>query len=335
MYTWIWIPIAAGVFAIALVILRWLLAVRRPGVTRQAAETSPEETREGGRGGAREGAHGAYARSYPAQKILRSIIKSKRALPKEVELAWEASEIIDIQPGAHARTGKEPAPWEKPPASDRTSGPGPTAGREVHVRPGGGRAPGTRTGPGEWEGVSQPSSVPATAAVPLGELQPGSCWGREERYQLPSRYGVDRLVLLARDPYWLYAYWEITHQKYAEMRDKHLREWDLSRPLLRLSDITPGVPQEQRHLDIFITEEADNWYVHVGRPRHTLFAEIGRLLPHSVFVPLVRSNVVTLPPDSVSEEISEEWAPVEWPGRYPGYRRGIGLSSPWVWGRRT
>jgi len=319
MYTWIWILVGAGFFAIALMILRWLLAVRRPGVTRKATETSPEEMREGGRGGARQGVRGTYFRSHAAEKTLRSVIKAKRALPKEVELAWEASEIIDIQPGAYARMGKEPAPGGKPPSFDKTSGPGPTAGTELRVGPGIGPAPGTRTGPREREGVPQPESRP----------------GPEERYQLPSRYGVDRLVLLARDPYWLYAYWEITHQKYAEMRDKHLREWDLSRPLLRLSDITPGVPQEQRHLDIYITEEADNWYINVGRPRHTLFAEIGRLLPHSVFIPLVRSNAVTLPPDSVSEEISEEWAPVEWPGRYPRYRRSIGLSSPWVWGHRT
>lgn len=333
MYTWIWIPIAAGVFVIALVVLRRLLSIRRSGVTRRVRGSSPEHV---GREGARQGARGAYPRWLPAEKTLRSVMKAKRALPKEVELAWEASEIIDIQPGAYARTGKEPAPWEKPGASSETSIPEQAMISDVRVGAGAEGTSGAQAGAGgKRQGTSQPPSVPQALPVPSGELKPGDRLGQEERYQLPSRYGVDRLVLLARDPYWLYAYWEITHQKYAEMRDRHLREWDLSRPLLRLSDITPGVPQEQRYLDIYITDEADNWYIHVGRPRHTLFAEIGRLLPHSVFVPLVRSNVVTLPPDSVSGEISEEWAPVEWPGRYPRYRREIGLSSPWFWGHRT
>jgi len=287
MYTWIWIPVMAGIFAVVLAMLRWLFTMRRSGPTgKDTLISHPEQPEE--------------KRTHRGEKTLRNIIKSKRALPKEVELAWEASDIIDIQPGAYARTGKEPAPWEKPAASGETSG-------------------------------GTPASIERQAETLPAETRTHP----EESYELPSRYGVDRLVLLARDPHWLYAYWEITHQKYAEMRDRHLREWDLSRPLLRLSDITPGVPQEQRHLDVYITEEANNWYIHVGRPRHTLFAEIGRLLPHSVFVPLVRSNAVTLPPDSVSEEISEEWAPLEWPERYPRYRRSVGLSSPWVRGQRS
>ncbi|MBE3519026.1 MAG: DUF4912 domain-containing protein [Firmicutes bacterium] len=325
MYTWIWIPIVAGVLVISLAILGWLMAARL-GAFRRTRRSGPAQVRGDRRNGISE-SRGVQPRSDTASKVIPDLIRKKTSLPKEVEIAWEASEIIDIQPGAYARTGKEPAPWEKPGTPRETPISQPAVAFDIPVSPaaeGASRAGGDRG--------FQPSRAPSG---PGGELEPGDRPAREERYQLPSRYGVDRLVLMARDPYWLYAYWEVTHQKYAEMRDRHLREWDLSRPLLRLQDITPGVPQEQRYLDVYITDDTDNWYIHVGRPRHTLFAEIGRLLPHSVFVPLVRSNVVTMPSDSVSEEISEEWAPVGWPGRYPGYRREIGLSSPWAWGRGT
>lgn len=266
MHIWFWIIVALVAIATA-----YLLAGRTRFFSRAPSATQEKSVKE-------------EPKAPPArEKTLKSVPKTTRALSKEVELAWEASEIIEFQPGAYSR--------------------------------------------------------PAETASTLPAASPGTGVRQGERnyaetYQLPSRYGIDRLVLMPRDPYWLYAYWEITHKKYQEMKEKHLEEWHLSRPILRLSDITPGVPPEQRFLDIFITEEADNWYIHVGRPRHTLFAEIGRLLPHSVFVPFIRSNAVTLPPDSVSDEIAEEWAPIEWSRQYGQYRREIGLSSPWIWGRR-
>lgn len=285
MYTWLWILAVVVLLAVAVFWAR-RAGIRFPGFSHAVSgKAAREKTGARSRVPDRTSPHTSEPRVRPGEKTLRTVLKPIRTLPKEVELAWEASEIIDIQPGAYARTGKEPHPWQIPQES------------------------------------------PAV-------LPPERRLDKQERYELPSRYGTDRLILMARDPNWLYAYWEVTHQTYAEMRERHLREWHLSRPVLRLSDVTPGVPQEQKHLDVYITEEADNWYVHVGRPRHTLFAEIGRLFPHSVFVPFMRSNSVTLPPDSVSGEISEEWAPLEWPHRYAAYRRDIGLSSPWLWGRK-
>ncbi|HHW19175.1 MAG TPA: DUF4912 domain-containing protein [Firmicutes bacterium] len=211
----------------------------------------------------------------------------KDNLSKEVELVWEAGEMIELQPGAWARLKDFP---------DEPRGSGAQAPEEIKVQK-------------------------------RRDLSPRDI--RDERYTLPKRYGVDRLVLLARDPGWVYAYWEITHEKYQEMYQKHLKEWGLSRPLIRLYDVTPGI-DGSAHVDVFINEDADNWYINLGKPRHAFYAELGRLFPEKGFIGFLRSNVVVLPPDDLSDEISEEWAPLDWTSFYGKIRWKLGPSSPWM-----
>ncbi len=197
----------------------------------------------------------------------------KDNLSKEVELDWEASEIIELQPGAWA--------------------------------------------------------LPKDAAPDRREESAGERF--RERYSLPAKYGANRLVLLARDPTWIYAYWDIAHDKYQEMYRRHLSQWGLSRPLLRLYDVTPETGSDK--IDVYVDDTADNWYIPVAKPRHRFVAEYGRLFPEG-FVPILRSNVVQLPPYGVSPITSEEWAPLDWETHY-GRDGGLGgTSSPMNWGRQ-
>ncbi len=173
---------------------------------------------------------------------------------------------------------------------------------------------------------SKPARGPARKK-PSGEVV-------EESYSLPQRYGIDRLVLIARDPDWVYAYWEVTHERYRQMYERHLRDWGLSRPVLRIYDVTPGRGR-QKEMDVFISDHADNWYINISKPRHTLMAELGRLFPDNTFLRLVASNVVTLPADRFSDKISADWPPVGWPDRYHGFQAQIGTSSPGAWGNEA
>ena len=151
----------------------------------------------------------------------------------------------------------------------------------------------------------------------------------EEEYVLPSRYGADKLVLMARDPRWIYAYWEVAHERHRLLFEQHMSEWSSSRAALRFYDLTETAP-DRISFDIVLNDDADNWYVRVDRPDHRLVAELGRLFPGR-FVPLVRSNEVTMPRDSVSDEISEEWSPIGWESRYGRYVAQGGPSSPLKW----
>ena len=194
------------------------------------------------------------------QGALKSRPLRKDSLSKEVELDWEASEIIELQPGAYA--------------------------------------------------------------YPRDFME-------EEEYILPSRYGVDKLVLMPRDPRWIYAYWEIAHERHQKLYEQHLAEWSSSRPALRFYDLTETSPGRTQ-FDVILNEEADNWYVRVDRPDHRLIAELGRLFPGR-FVPLVRSNEVTMPRESVSGEIAEDWSPLGWESGYGRYAGKGGTASPLKW----
>lgn len=198
-------------------------------------------------------------------------------LSKEVEVAWEAADVIDFPAGA-------------------TASPHESSGRS---------AIGHST-TGDRASVHDP-------------VEHRTASGRDSA----------RVVLMARDPSWLYAYWNVAHEKYRELQHKRLDEWGLSRPILRLYDLTQKTGE---HTDIYLNDDADNWYIRVDKPNHRLVAEIGRAFPDG-FTAFARSNEVTMPPRGVSMEIAEEWAPLAWDAYYGKAGEPSGLSSPMSWGR--
>lgn len=227
---------------------------------------------------AKDSARGAGA-SDEGEGSLRDRDLRVDNISKEVELDWEASSLIEKQPGAYAR--------------DRT-----------------GEQSGERRG--------------ARAGVRSREAF------REREYRLPERLGRDRLVLMARDPRWIYAYWELDGEKSRNLKAKRSLEWGVSRPLLRLYDLSRPLTSRQV-IDVALNDTAQNWYVAVNRPRHRLVAEIGRAFDDG-FVPFARSNEVWMPPELPSMELGEEWA--TWDARYGRFVGKSGPSSPGAWGKK-
>lgn len=152
-----------------------------------------------------------------------------------------------------------------------------------------------------------------------------------ETLNLPERYGIERLVLMVRDPYWLYAYWEISATRQDEFQTCYGHgSWQSSRAMLRLYDVT-GVEfngsNANSFIDIPVNDEADNWHVYVGKPDRELCLELGRVLPDGRFITLLRSNTVLTPRASLSDRLDEEWMWIEGIYRQMGRMRMIG-SSP-------
>ena len=55
---------------------------------------------------------------------------------------------------------------------------------------------------------------------------------------LPEGYGDNRLVIMSRDPFWFFAYWEITHERAEQIRVAHGRDsWDRAILVLRVHDL--------------------------------------------------------------------------------------------------
>lgn len=150
--------------------------------------------------------------------------------------------------------------------------------------------------------------------------------------ELPRSYGVDRLVLMVRDPYWLYAYWEITATKMEEIASRYGPQvWNASRPVLRVYDVTGinfnGV-NANSFFDCSFNECIDSWHINVSQANRTYCVDMGRLFPDGSFITILRSNYVTTPRDALSDNLDEEWMWIE--GIYRSIRHQTGVSSPMI-----
>lgn len=128
-----------------------------------------------------------------------------------------------------------------------------------------------------------------------------------------------------RDPWWIFAYWEVTPQRESEVCDRIRRE-GLTRDcsVLRIYDVTGtdmGAPNS--HFDIELHSFADNWCVDVGVPDREWICEVGIRTAEGRFFALVRSNAVRTPRFGISDVIDEEWMlPEEIALKLYGYSTG-------------
>ena len=116
---------------------------------------------------------------------------------------------------------------------------------------------------------------------------------------------------MVKDPWWLYAYWEVDPTKERETRRQLAPEeiGDL-RSVLRVYDVTDrDYPRESAHqwFDIPLSGLASNWYIHVNAPNRSFIVELGLLTKQGRFLMLLRSNRVTTPRVGPSDVIDEEW----------------------------
>lgn len=157
-------------------------------------------------------------------------------------------------------------------------------------------------------------------------------------YQLPTSYHEDKLTLLVRDPWWLYAFWEVTPDRERAVLDEISRRGQ-SRELtvLRVYEITGADPSRPNSFfDIELHFFTTNWYVDVGRPDSDWFAEIGIRTTNGSFFALVRSNVVRTPRFGISDVLDEEWLmPDEFYWKLFGYASGLGSPASSLEARAT
>lgn len=129
--------------------------------------------------------------------------------------------------------------------------------------------------------------------------------------ELPEGYNQDQIVLMVRDPYWAYAYWEATPSRIE--KEKSWFGWN-SKLCVRIYDIT-GVQFDGKnangYFDQEVYERRGNWYFDLSKPSHSFCAELGLRSPDGKFLTIARSNYITMPRDGVSDVLDEEWMLVE------------------------
>jgi hypothetical protein len=116
-----------------------------------------------------------------------------------------------------------------------------------------------------------------------------------ELKDLPKNYGDTKIALLVRDPFWIFAYWEISRPSVEDFQKIYKLRWEHTKPAIKIVNIT-----EKTFYFLYIDDAADNWHIEVGKPKTRFYVELGRVLPNYTFVPLCRSNTVTTPANSVS-----------------------------------
>ena len=57
-----------------------------------------------------------------------------------------------------------------------------------------------------------------------------------ESMEIPADYGVTRIVAMAKDPAWLFTYWEITAERFMQLEKKFKDEWTKCTMALRIYD---------------------------------------------------------------------------------------------------
>lgn len=155
---------------------------------------------------------------------------------------------------------------------------------------------------------------------------------RQTPAELPSGYGEDKITLLARDPRWVYAYWETTPFGLDRARREVGEEFNHARMALRVYDVT-GIKftgsNARGFFDISINEYANSWYIETAKAGRTFCVDLGYLLPSGRFVIIARSNAVYTPIEGPSSVTDEEWlVPEERFAWMYGMGFGLGKSSP-------
>jgi hypothetical protein len=131
---------------------------------------------------------------------------------------------------------------------------------------------------------------------------------------LPEGYGDNRLVIMSRDPFWFFAYWEITHDRAEQMRTAHGRDcWDRAALILRVYDLgeSASTPIDaSTFFDVEVQKSSRQWYVQVPVSGHVYVADLGLRWPDGKFVSLFRSNFIRQPFGRVSDKMDSQWMSV-------------------------
>jgi hypothetical protein len=151
------------------------------------------------------------------------------------------------------------------------------------------------------------SRKPKTAYSPKINKSQTRSKPEETRSELPERYGDHRLVVLARDPNWAYAYWDLNPKQVRDLLASARQSAGQARWVLRVYSATLHSAEEQgNYFDINIEVKTGSYYLDLSRPGARFIVEIGVMDASGLFRATAQSNPVILPMDHPSETIAPE-----------------------------
>ncbi|MFA6320524.1 MAG: DUF4912 domain-containing protein [Candidatus Omnitrophota bacterium] len=135
-------------------------------------------------------------------------------------------------------------------------------------------------------------------------------------FKFPQGYGDHKIVLLVRDPWWLFTYWEVRKDKEEEIVRKIKDAGEMpDKSILRVYDVTDinfNGRNARSFFDIELKGLASTWYINVNMPDSSWVVDIGIVSNKGKFYLLSRSNIVRTPRFGMSDQLDTEWmAPEE------------------------
>ncbi len=131
-----------------------------------------------------------------------------------------------------------------------------------------------------------------------------------DKATIPDHYEDNRIVLLARDPYWGHAFWDLHPDlpaKTAARNGTSLNECNFTLRVYDVTDVSFNGGNAHKHFDIGVHGLKNSWYVNVPEEDRAWLAEIGLKNRKGDFFMMARSNVVTMGRGSVSNRTDEDW----------------------------
>ena len=116
-----------------------------------------------------------------------------------------------------------------------------------------------------------------------------------ESRELPTSYGTRRLLLVARDPHWVYAHWDFTDSQIREAN----RQSASGALVLR---VRAGSPRGEVVVEQAVHPESRNWFIHVPQAGARYVAEIGYYDAARAWTNLGTSPATLTPRDELSDE---------------------------------
>jgi hypothetical protein len=165
-------------------------------------------------------------------------------------------------------------------------------------------APATKPAQTETDVSTQPSAelsahkFDVTPAAPA----PRQEFHEEHLGELPESYGTGRLFLTARDPHWLYAYWDLSWQQMADARGQASD----GRLLLRVYEKNHAEPIQV----LTLGHDSRNWYIPVNKAATTYRVELGYWRHDGQFHVISHSRETTTPPDAVSADTTARFVTI-------------------------
>ncbi|GAB4168017.1 MAG: hypothetical protein Kow00108_00870 [Calditrichia bacterium] len=163
------------------------------------------------------------------------------------------------------------------------------------------------------------------------DLGPIEKYPQLKKYKdVPDSYGQNKIVLMVRDPYWVFSYWELSpdylndffHQNHLVYEDK---EYVLR--LYKVSDSTDDV-NEKEYLDFPLHSMTNKYYMNVPSPDCQYVVDFGVKVKGSRFYTILRSNRAYVPRDTMSPRTDEQWITL---ADEESFRRIYQLSGGEVW----